>query len=279
MNDFARHSAFLFLAILPVLMIFPPLVRPKANRSKSIFFFFPSPSTRYNNRLQQNFPKVFKIENASCCCFWSGISQPKRQKGCAHALEFIQNCRPAQSLWGGWRATMASIVIDAMITALTTLTNNTSEREFMYSCFIMKGGTQGFPRHEVSDKQEVLFEDVSPSTAFSIRQHTNWKCRRRRNVFEQNFLFVAHFVSGKPLCPALHNITMRVSSKKSFTLLKYSCFDQSEDLSDFKRRPPFPSLLQKETHLTFFGMQQQQRNRETQSIQRADLVHHRGFPW
>ena len=30
----------------------------------------------------------------------------------------------------------------------------------------MKGGTQGFPRHEVSDKQEVLFEDVSPSTAF-----------------------------------------------------------------------------------------------------------------
>ena len=35
---------------------------------------------------------------------------------------------------------------------------------------IVKGGTQGFPRHEVSDKQEVLFEDVSPSTAFSIRQ-------------------------------------------------------------------------------------------------------------
>ena len=35
---------------------------------------------------------------------------------------------------------------------------------------IIKGGTQGFPRHEVSDKQEVLFEDVSPSTAFSIRQ-------------------------------------------------------------------------------------------------------------
>ena len=34
---------------------------------------------------------------------------------------------------------------------------------------IMKGGTQGFPRHEVSDKQEVLFEDFSPSTAFSIR--------------------------------------------------------------------------------------------------------------
>ena len=34
----------------------------------------------------------------------------------------------------------------------------------------MKGGTQGFPRHEVNDKQEVLFEDVSPSTAFSIRQ-------------------------------------------------------------------------------------------------------------
>ena len=33
---------------------------------------------------------------------------------------------------------------------------------------IVKGGTQGFPRHEVSDKQEVLFEDVSPSTAFSI---------------------------------------------------------------------------------------------------------------
>ena len=37
-------------------------------------------------------------------------------------------------------------------------------------CDIMKGGTQGFPRHEVSDKQEVLFEDVSPSTAYSIRQ-------------------------------------------------------------------------------------------------------------
>ena len=45
---------------------------------------------------------------------------------------------------------------------------------------IRKGGTQGFPRHEVSDKQEVLFE--------------------------QNFLFVAHFVSGKPLCPALPNM-------------------------------------------------------------------------
>ena len=44
--------------------------------------------------------------------------------------------------------------------------------------------------------------------------------RLRRNVFEQNFLFVAHFVSGKPLCPALHNIKMRVSSKKSFTLLR-----------------------------------------------------------
>ena len=34
----------------------------------------------------------------------------------------------------------------------------------------MKGGTQGFPRHEVSNKQEVLFEDVSPPTALSIRQ-------------------------------------------------------------------------------------------------------------
>ena len=37
----------------------------------------------------------------------------------------------------------------------------------------MKGGTQGFPRHKVSDKQEVLFEDVSPFTAFSIRQQQN----------------------------------------------------------------------------------------------------------
>ena len=36
--------------------------------------------------------------------------------------------------------------------------------------------TQGFPRHEVSDKQEVLFEDVSPSTALSIRQ------RRQRRI-------------------------------------------------------------------------------------------------
>ena len=53
-----------------------------------------------------------------------------------------------------------------------------------------------------------------------VDELTNWKCRRRRNVFEQNFLLVAHFVSGKPLCPALHNIKMRVSSKKSFTLLK-----------------------------------------------------------
>ena len=34
----------------------------------------------------------------------------------------------------------------------------------------MKGGSQGFPRHVVSDKQEVLFEDVSPSTALSIHQ-------------------------------------------------------------------------------------------------------------
>ena len=38
----------------------------------------------------------------------------------------------------------------------------------------MKGGKQGFPRHEVSDKQEVLFEDVSPSTALSIRQLDAW---------------------------------------------------------------------------------------------------------
>ena len=25
-------------------------------------------------------------------------------------------------------------------------------------------------------------------------------------IFEQNFLFVAHFVSGKPLCPPLHDM-------------------------------------------------------------------------
>ena len=59
---------------------------------------------------------------------------------------------------------------------------------------------------------------------FAVYVLTNWKCRRRRNVFEQNFLFVAHFVSGKPLCPALRNIKMRVSSKKSFTLLKSLAF-------------------------------------------------------
>ena len=35
----------------------------------------------------------------------------------------------------------------------------------------MKGGTQGFPRHEVSDKQEVLFEDVSPSSAFCVDEN------------------------------------------------------------------------------------------------------------
>ena len=47
-----------------------------------------------------------------------------------------------------------------------------SKVNFRFLSFhIMKGGTQGFPRHEVSDKQKVLFEDVSPSTAFSIRQH------------------------------------------------------------------------------------------------------------
>ena len=45
---------------------------------------------------------------------------------------------------------------------------------------IMKGGTQGFSRHEVSDKQEVLFEDVSPSTAFSIRQHLHALLNRQR---------------------------------------------------------------------------------------------------
>ena len=119
-------------------------------------------------------------------------------------------------------------------------------RREQYLCFvygfspffsIMKGGTQGFPRHEVSDKQEVLFEDVSPSTAFSIR-----KCRRRRNVFEQNFLFVAHFVSGKPLCPALHNIKMRVSSKKSFTLLKSFFF--CVHIDDFPSAwPSYPLLM------------------------------------
>ena len=55
---------------------------------------------------------------------------------------------------------------------LGKLTFQEGERRFRaHSHFdIMKGGTQGFPRHEVSDKQEVLFEDVSPSTAFSIRQ-------------------------------------------------------------------------------------------------------------
>ena len=36
-------------------------------------------------------------------------------------------------------------------------------------------------------------------------------CRVQRNVFEQNFLFVAHFVSGKPLCPALHNFNGKCS--------------------------------------------------------------------
>ena len=44
----------------------------------------------------------------------------------------------------------------------------------------MKGGTQVFPRHEVSDKQEVLFEDVSPSTAFSIRQHVETQPLEKR---------------------------------------------------------------------------------------------------
>ena len=49
--------------------------------------------------------------------------------------------------------------------------HQTLPRKFNFLSFdIVKGGTQGFPRHEVSDKQEVLFEDVSPSTAFSIRQ-------------------------------------------------------------------------------------------------------------
>ena len=41
---------------------------------------------------------------------------------------------------------------------------------------IVKGGTQGFPRHEVSDKQEVLFEDVSPSTCFWLKVA---ECARR----------------------------------------------------------------------------------------------------
>ena len=45
---------------------------------------------------------------------------------------------------------------------LATLLLQEGERLFRaHSHFdIMKGGTQGFPRHEVSDKQEVLFEDV-----------------------------------------------------------------------------------------------------------------------
>ena len=78
----------------------------------------------------------------------------------------------------------------------------------------------------MSDKQEVLFEDVSPSTAFSIRKLVDELKMRIENAVDgetssnKNFLFVAHFVSGTPLCPALHNIKMRVSSKKSFTLLK-----------------------------------------------------------
>ena len=62
------------------------------------------------------------------------------------------------------------------------------------------------------------------------------KCRRRRNVFEQNFLFVAHFVSGKPVCPALHNIKMQVSSKKSFTLLKFGLLNLSSKFA--LRRTP-----------------------------------------
>ena len=39
-------------------------------------------------------------------------------------------------------------------------------------------------------------------------------------------------MSGKPLCPALHNIKMRVSSKKSFTLLKcifFACLSMTQD--------------------------------------------------
>ena len=47
----------------------------------------------------------------------------------------------------------------------------------------MKGGTQGFPRHEVSDKQEVLFEEVSPSTAFSIFKNCNTRLTMKRMPF------------------------------------------------------------------------------------------------
>ena len=38
------------------------------------------------------------------------------------------------------------------------------------------------------------FKFTKPTKFYQLL--TNWKCRRRRNVFEQNFLFVAHFVSG-----------------------------------------------------------------------------------
>ena len=84
--------------------------------------------------------------------------------------------------------------------------------------FIMKGGTQGFPRHEVSDKQEISFR--RRFAVYGIFNSSTQNAVDGETSSKQNFLFVAHFVSGKPLCPALHDITMRVSSKKSFTLLK-----------------------------------------------------------
>ena len=64
----------------------------------------------------------------------------------------------------------------------------------------------------------------------------------------------SQFVSGKPLCPALHDITMRVSSKKSVTLLKTSQDPSEVDTTTFSHPPPPLSLSPNKLISTMDGM-------------------------
>ena len=95
-----------------------------------------------------------KVRNNSCYAWW----QPVCLVSLGMRAKTLVESSPAERLWKH---------------NCTNCKNVFQEGERLFRAHshfdIMKGGTQGFPRHDVSDKQEVLFEDVSPSTAFCWR--------------------------------------------------------------------------------------------------------------